>query len=359
MKIGLIGLQNSGKTTIFNTLTNSDIETGIFQTQEKEPNLSIISVIDERVTKLSEMYDPKKTIYATIECMDFVGFGEGSAQSGAFSGSVMASIKTADALAIVARNFNDSTVNDLNGEPNPLKEINSIASELIISDLIIAENRLERIAKNRDRGVKTRESEIEKDTLEKIIPHLSENNPIRTLQLGFEEEKSIRGFQFLTQKPLMVILNSEEVNFGANSELISNIQKEYLVTEFAGKFEMELANLEDDEALVFMEDIGIKESAKARLTKLAYDVLGYISFFTVGKDEVRAWTIRRGENAVEAAGTIHSDLARGFIRAECFSYNDLVELGSEKLIREKGKFRLEGKEYLVKDGDILNIRFNV
>lgn len=358
MKIGLIGLQNSGKTTIFNALTNSEIEVTSYQAENKEPNISVINVLDERVAKLSEMYNPKKTIYATIESMDFVGFAEGSAQSGAFSGNVMASIKTADALAVVARNFDDEIVNSMNGEPDPESEVELIESELIISDLIIAQSRLERIGKMNKRDI-PKETEVERKTLEKIIPVLEDGNPIREMELRPEEEKSLRGFKFLSQKPLMVILNSGDDNFGENDELMAQIEEKYKVMEFAGKFEMELNTLDDDEAAMFMEDMGITQSAKARLTQLSYDLLGYISFFTVGKDEVRAWTIVNGDNAVAAAGTIHSDLARGFIRAECFSYDDLMEYGSEKALRENGKFRLEGKDYLVKDGDILNIRFNV
>lgn len=359
MKIGLIGLQNSGKTTIFNALTNSDIEVTSYQAENKDPNISIINVMDERITKLSKMYNPKKTIYATIESMDFVGFAAGSAQSGAFSGNVLSSIKTADALAVVTRNFNDEIVNSMNGDPDPISEIELIESEIIISDLIIAEARIVRINKMNKSGKIPKETEIEKNTLEKLIPILEDGKPLRDVELKPEEEKSLRGFQFLSQKPLMVILNSDDENFGESEDIIKKISKEYKVLEFAGKFEMELNSLDEDEVEIFMEDMGIQQSAKARLSRIAYDLLGYISFFTVGTDEVRAWTIVDGENAVAAAGTIHSDLARGFIRAECFSYDDLMEFGSEKNLRDKGKFRLEGKEYKVKDGDILNIRFNV
>jgi ribosome-binding ATPase YchF (GTP1/OBG family) len=179
------------------------------------------------------------------------------------------------------------------------------------------------------------------------------------MELSGEEEKAVRGFQFLTKKPLMVILNSEETNFGKNGSLLIEIEKTQRAIEFAGKFEMELSRLDDEEAALFMEDMGIPESAYRRLTNLAYEILGYISFFTVGSDEVRAWNVRRGDTALDAAAAIHSDLARGFIRAECFSYEACLQYGSEKSIREKGLFRLEGKEYRVQDGDILNIRFNV
>jgi hypothetical protein len=191
------------------------------------------------------------------------------------------------------------------------------------------------------------------------VENLNNEIPIRDLQLTADEEKSIRGFQFITQKPLMVILNSDENNFGENQDMLDKLNQNYRAIEFAGNFEMELSRLDNEEAAAFMEDMGISSSARERLTLFSYDMLGLISFFTVGKDEVRAWTIEKGDDAVTAAGKIHSDLARGFIRAECFNYQDLMEFGSEKAIKEHGKMRLEGKNYIVEDGDILNIRFSV
>lgn len=356
MRIGLIGLQNSGKTTIFNALTGLDVEITSYSSQKNEPNIGVVQVEDERVEKLSEMYNPKKTIFATVEYIDFVGLTSNSEQSDAFSSSGMSLVKTADALALVVRNFVDETT-DL--EPDPVNDIDSIESEMIISDLIIAEKRLEKVELSKKRGIKDASLLIEEKSLNKIIAHLSEDKPIRTLDLARDEEKAIRGFQFITQKPLMIILNSGDDNFEANAEVLIELEKKFRVIEFAGNFEMELNKLDEEEALEFMQDMNIKESARERLTKFSYDLLGYCSFFTVGEDEVRAWTITKGDDAVEAAGKIHSDLARGFIRAECFSYYDLIEYGSEKIIREKGLFRLEGKKYIVLDGDILNIRFSV
>jgi GTP-binding protein YchF len=359
MKIGLIGLQKSGKSTIFTALTGIEVEISAYQTGKVEPNLGVVTVADERITKLSEMYQPKKTIYATIEFIDFAGLS-GNAKGGEiFSGSSIGLIKNTDALALVVRNFNDDMINELMGKPNPLNDIENVESELILSDLIIAEKRLEKIELQKKRGIKTTSLAIEETAIKKIIDHLGNDKPIRTLELTDDEEKEIRGFQFISQKPLMIILNSDEDNFGNNTKLIDEISKKYKVEEFAGKFEMELAAMDEEDRKAFMEDMNITSSAKDRLTKAAYELLGYISFFTVGKDEVRAWTITNGANAVEAAGKIHTDLARGFIRAETFSYDDLMKYGSEKVLREKGHFRLEGKEYIVKDGDILNIRFSV
>ncbi|MCD4817566.1 MAG: redox-regulated ATPase YchF [Candidatus Cloacimonetes bacterium] len=359
MKIGIIGLQNSGKTTIFNALTGLSAETASFSTQKIEPNLGLVDVPDERIDNLTKMYEPKKTINAIIEYIDFVGLTSSTGNSDSFSGEAMSKIKNTDAIALVVRNFDDEVINQTLGEPQPLKDIDSIISEMIISDLIIAEKRLDKIAISKKRGIKDSAMVIEEKTLIKLIEHLNNEKPIFEFQLADEEKKSIRGFQFISQKPLMIILNSDESNFGENTELIQEIEKKHQVIEFAGNFEMELSQLDAEEALEFMEDMNIKQSARDRLTSFSYKLLGYISFFTVGKDEVRAWTITSGNNAVEAAGKIHSDLARGFIRAECFSYNDLISCGSEKGIREKGLFRLEGKNYIVQDGDILNIRFSV
>ena len=356
MKIGLIGVQNSGKTTIFNALTGLQAETAAYSVSKIEPNLGIVEVIDDRVTKLSEMYQPKKTIYATIEYIDFVGLTTGQ---DAFSGEAMGLVKNTDALALVVRNFQNDVVSQTIGESDPLQDIENVNAEMIISDLMIAEKRLEKIEISKKRGIKDASLLIEEKAVSKILSHLNEDKPIRDLELTSEEEKSVRGFQFISQKPLMIILNSDENNFQQNSGIIEQIEQNYRVIEFAGEFEMELSQLDEEEATEFMNDMNIQQSARERLTKFSYDLLGLISFFTVGKDEVRAWTIHEGDDAVEAAGKIHTDLARGFIRAECFTCNDLLQLGSEKAIRDKGLFRLEGKTYQVQDGDILNIRFSV
>jgi len=356
MKIGLIGLSNSGKTTIFNALTKSEVPVSTYTNAKAKPNLAVVPVVDERVSYLSKMYKPKKTTYATVEITDFGGITEDPAGNGVFSSSSMGLIKNTDAVALVVRNFHD----DLMETPTPLHDLEQINAELLLSDLVITEKRLERIEWCYKRGQKTNTLLLEEKALQKILEQLNNNHPARDLELAEDEEKSIRGFQFLTRKPLMVILNSDETNFGKNQDLLSEITTRYKAIEFVGNFEMELSRLTDNkEVEIFMKDMGIRESARDRLTRLAYEILGYLSFFTVGSDEVRAWNIYKGMTAVEAAGIIHTDLAHGFIRAECFSYDDLMECGSERKIREKGLFRLEGKDYIVRDGDILAIRFNV
>lgn len=360
MNIGLIGLQKSGKTTIFNALTGQSAEVSEYVSQKLEPNVAVVDVQDERVTRLSEMYQPKKTIFATVEFIDFVGLSAGAAEHGVFSGAAMQLIKNADALCVVARNFHDPVIDETHGSPDPVAEVETIATELILADLIVAERRLERIVHDLQRGKKTPQLVSEQKLIERLAAHLTEGQPLRTVELSAEERKAVAGFQFLSAKQVFVVLNSSEQSYGNSNAAIDAIAQHYAVVEFAGNFEMELGRLDsDEERQAFMQDMAISESAQKRLTTFAYRTLGYISFFTVGKDEVRAWTIRRGQNAVDAAAAIHSDLARGFIRAEVFGYDDLVHYGSEKAVKDAGRFRVEGKSYIVADGDIINVRFSV
>jgi hypothetical protein len=355
MKIGLIGLPNSGKTTIFNALTRAEAEVTSYADTRAEPNLAVIDVEDDRVDRLSGMYRPKKTVRATVEIVDFVGLSEGSAREGLFSGEAMALVRNADALAMVIRRFEDAS----GAPPTPVQDVAEIDDELIIADMIVAEKRLERIEWGKKRGLQDTEAKLEEQALRRIMEQLENGMPLRLLELTAEETRAVRGFQFLSLKPLIVILNADEETYGKNNAIVEHLREHHTVIEFAGNFEMELARMDEDEAAAFMEDLGISESARARLTRLAHETVGNISFFTVGEDEVRAWNILRGQSALDAAAAIHSDLARGFIRAECFSYGDLIDCGSEKVVKEKGRFRLEGKNYVVEDGDILSIRFSV
>ena len=355
MKIGLMGLPHSGKTTIFNALTGAEMDVQTYATERVEPNLAVVDVADERVTRLSQIYKPKKTIHATIEMMDLVGMTHDPAKDSALSDQSITLLKNMDALALVVRNYRD----DLMESPNPLADVSKMEEELLFSDLALCEGRLERIEKSYQRGKKTPQLQSEEKIVRRILEQLNNEKPVRKLSMTKDEQKLIRGFQLLTEKPTMVVLNSHEVNFGDNQALLDKIGNEYSVIEFAGKFEMELSRLDEEEIALFMEDMGVTESARERLTRMAYETLEYISFFTVASNEVRAWALKRGDTALDAAGTVHTDLARGFIRAECFSYDDLMECGSEKGVKEKGRLRLEGKNYVVQDGDILNIRYNV
>ncbi len=360
MNIALIGLQKSGKTTIFNALTGQDAEVTGYVSSRVEPNRGIVDIHDPRVTELARIYEPRKTVYATVEFVDFAGLSKGAGEHGVFSGEALQLIKTSDALAVVVRNFHDTQVDQVHGLSNPAGELEEVLTELLLADQIAVERRLERIQGDLKRGKKTPQLTAEQQLFSEMAEQLNEGTPVREMGLTAEQQKLLAGYQFLTSKPVFTIVNSDEAQYGKSGSLIEKLSASYPAVEFSGRFEMELKSLEDaEERQVFMEDMGITESAHVRLAAFAYRTLGYISFFTVGKDEVRAWSIRQGETAVDAAGTIHTDLARGFIRAEVFTYNDLMQYGSEKLVKQAGRFRLEGKQYLVADGDVLNIRFSV
>jgi hypothetical protein len=367
MNIGIIGLPKAGKTTIFNALTGQNAEVAEYATGKVEPNVAVVDVGDPRVEELSRRYQPKKTIHATIEFIDFVGGGsahaggggEGGESSSIFSGEGITLIRNSDALLLVLRNFSTPSLDEVYGGPDPVRDLETVEGELILADQVIAERRLERIEADHQRGKKTHASQAEEKVMRRVVEQLDAGGMVRDLELTADEERLISGFRFLTAKPVLAVVNSSEHTYGRNQAVIDELGTRHPTIEFAGSLEMELAGMEPDEAAAFLDDMGISESARDRLTHFAYRMLGYISFFTVGEDEVRAWTIREGENAQEAAGTIHSDLAKGFIRAECFNYDDLIEAGSEAAVKQKGLFRLEGKDYRVKDGDVLNIRFNV
>lgn len=356
MKIGLVGLPKSGKTTIFNALTKSRAEVSAYSGGKAEPNLASVAVEDDRVTKLSEIYQPKKTTFASVDITDFAGFSDSGGETSTFPQELLQLIRNNDALGVVLRNFHDA----MDESPTPNDDLSVIEGEFLLADHLIVENRLERMTKAKRTGQFTSVMESEEKLLTRLQAHLDSGNPLRDLEFPEAEEKALRGFQFLTLKPVMVILNSAEDNFGQNETLLTELGKRYSTIEYAGSFEMELSQLSDDEIEAFLADIGITESARMRLTRTAYELLGSISFFTVGKDEVRAWNISKGDKALDAAGAVHSDLARGFIRAEAFSFDDFIACGGdEKAVKDAGKFRLEGRDYVVKDGDMICIRFNV
>ncbi len=358
MKLALIGLPKTGKTTIFNALTRTEHSTDKYAPPAGEANIGVVPVADERITRLSELYKPKKTIYATIEYHDYPGIFAKEAESG--ENAMLSEVKSADAFALVLRGFKDEELDGLYELGSPEKQFQHIEEEMILADLIVAEKRIEKIELGYKRGVRTPAIQAEEKALRAIIDQLQDNKPLRDLQLPPDEEKAVRGFQFFSSKPMLILVNTSEDSLSAwDSTLQIFADKGFKANVIAGKFEEELSKLDSEEAEMFMTDMGLAESIRDRLTHWSYQLLGNISFFTVGPDEVRAWTVERGANAVTAAGKIHSDLARGFIRAECFKYDDIINHGSEKVLKEKGLFRLEGKEYIVKDGDIISIRFNV
>ncbi len=359
MKFGLLGFPKAGKTTIYNALTGNTGATDKYIQAHHEAHVGVVEVPDPRVTRLSEIYKPKKTIYAHLEYHDYPAlFGAPAEETNA--STLFSDAKAMDGFALVLRAFSDPEMDALHGPPQPLADLQRFEEEMLLQDLVVAEKRLEKIELSYKRGIKTPALQTEEKALHHIIKALQDGTPIRRLELGSDEEKAVRGFQFMSQKPVLVLLNCSEDDFHKLDETVAGLQAQgYLAEAIAGRFEEELSRLEAEDAAAFMEDMGLSESVRNRLNHLCYLLMGYLSFFTVGEDEVRAWTIQQGDNAVTAAGKIHSDLARGFIRAECFQYADLIAHGSEKALREKGLFKLEGKDYIVRDGDILSIRFNV
>lgn len=353
IKIGLVGLPKSGKTTIFNAVTGSEAETSDYYSGATKPNLATVEVVDDRIDYLAEIYNPHKKIFATIEYMDFIGIHHDEIKKEIFSGELLSIIRMVNALGLVIRGY------DVPGSPSqPEQDIETLETEFLFSDLAICEKKVETLSKQYTKGGKNPDTEKELNLFQKCYDCLSENKMLKELEFTAYEEKILRGFQFLTLKSIFIILNVDEDNFGKNQQLKDKLTSKYKIVEITGKFEMELQQLEEAEALEFMEEYNIKESAVNKLTRISYDTLGLISFFTIGSDEVRAWTLKKGETALDAAAEVHTDLARGFIRAERFTYDDFIECGSEKALKASGKFHLEGKEYVVQDGDIICIRHN-
>lgn len=360
MQIGIVGLPNSTKTTIFNALTKSQEETAATSSGQVEVNTAVVEVPDPRVDILSEMFQPQKTTYARVQYNDVAGLKIGAGQE--LSGQLLNAISQSDALLHVVRAFEDDRIPHPGGKVDAVRDLTALDFELLISDLQIVERRLERLSHDLDRKGTYPErpaDQAELDVLNRIKETLENEEPIRSLEFTFAEEKILRGFQFLTAKPELIALNVGDDGSENPSDFSIDNAKQSDIVCLHGALEMEIAQLNSDDADMFMEEYGINEPGLNRMIRLNYELLGLQSFFTVGEDEVRAWTIPQGATAVEAAGTIHSDLARGFIRAEVVSYQDLIDAGSLGEVKKQGKARLEGKDYIVQDGDILNIRFNV
>jgi GTP-binding protein YchF len=362
MEIGIVGLPLSGKTTLFNLLTRSSAETG-FGSGRKKSNVGQSRVPDPRVDRLGEMWKTKKTTHATIRYVDVAGVEQASGhETKGLPAEVVGDLKATDALLVVLRDFENAEVPLPDGSLDPVRDLETLRTEFLFSDLAIVENRIERLAKQK--GKVDKAQEIEKKLLERCREVLEGEKRIADLPLDEEERKILRGFQFLTMKPLVVALNVSEADLPRAAEVVAPIAARIdgpLVhtTFLCAPIEKEISELGPEDARAFMDDLGLPESAADRIIRSCYELLGLISFLTMGDDECRAWTIRKGTHAQQAAGTIHSDLERGFIRAEVIRYEDFVAHGSHAHCREKGLVRLEGKEYVVQDGDILNIRFGV
>ncbi len=358
MRLGIIGLPNSGKTTIFNALTRQNLPTGAGTSGQFEVHTAVVNVPDARVDKLSAMYKPKKTIYANVTYADIGGLDKGISEGG-IKGQFRTELGQADGFVHVVRAFDDDTVPHPYTDVNPQRDLETLDGEFLLVDLLTVETRLEKLhndlrikGKNVDKAVP---AEIE--LMERFKVRLDAEEPLYGIELTTEEAKSIRGYAFLTIKPVLVVVNMGDTAKNVD-ELINYQRPGTKVVGLQGKIEAELSQLEPDDAAMFMEEYGITELSASKVIRLSYELLTIQSFFTVGEDEVRAWSIPIGATAPEAAGAIHSDLQKGFIRAEVMKHDELLAAGSEAAMKATGKFRLEGKEYIVQDGDIMHIRHN-
>jgi GTP-binding protein YchF len=355
MRLGIIGLPGSGKTTIFNTLTRGhqpvSIGGGHF-----EMHTGVVDVPDVRLDRLSALFKPKKTVYAKVTYADIAGL-DGSASKDGITGQLLNQLSQMDGFVHVVRCFEDESLPHPAGSVDARRDIATMDSELLLNDLIAVERKLERLEEDRRKGGRDKAHiEWEEVVFQKLNAALSQETPLRDVELTAEEEKLLSGFGLLTRKPMLVVLNLAE---GQEAPPVPYRHQHSGVVALQGKLEMEIAQLPPEEAALFLEEYGIEEPGLERVIHASFKMMGLISFFTVGPEEVHAWTVRLGTTAYEAAGEVHSDLQRGFIRAEVIPWGELVALGGLNEARQKGRLRLEGKEYLVQDGEVVYIRFNV
>ncbi|MGD9761211.1 MAG: redox-regulated ATPase YchF [Candidatus Izemoplasmatales bacterium] len=362
---GIVGLPNVGKSTLFNAITKAKVLAANYPFATIEPNIGVVEVPDERVDALTKLYNPKKTIYTTFEFRDIAGLVRGASKGEGLGNQFLSHIRTTDAIVQVIRCFDDDNVVHVDGSVNPLRDIETIMIELIFADMEVIEKRMPKIRKRAELKLDN-EAVEEYLLLERILESLKEEVPIRAMSLTDDEMKSIKNFSFLTAKPILYVCNisEEEINDHSDNHYVKQVQEQAVkdraqVVVISAKIEQELQELDKDEKQMFMEELGIKRSGLDELISVSYEVLGLKTFFTAGEKEVRAWTFKDGMKAPECAGIIHSDFEKGFIRAETISYEDLIVAGSESKAKDMGKFRLEGKDYLAKDGDVFHFRFNI
>lgn len=360
---GIVGLPNVGKSTLFNAITKQNILAANYPFATIEPNQGMVTVPDKRVEFLEKLYNPKKTIPATFEFTDIAGLVEGASKGEGLGNKFLSHIREVDAICEVVRCFDNGNITHVTGNVDPIRDIEIIELELILADLEVVENRLGRMGK-KARLSNDKEALAEANLLEKVKETLLNNKSIRSLELTEEENKILKPFNLLTIKPIIYVANVSEEEMNADNEYVKKL-KEYAskegseVVTICAKIEAELSELEDDERMEFLKELGVEESGLDKLIKSGYSLLGLETFLTAGPDEVRAWTFKKGMKAPQCAGIIHTDFERGFIKAEIMSFEDLEKYGSELKVKEAGRLRLEGKEYVMQDGDICYFRFNV
>lgn len=364
MKLGIVGLPNVGKSTLFNAITKAGAEAANYPFCTIEPNVGIVAVPDERLSVLTDIYKAKKTVPATIEFFDIAGLVKGASDGEGLGNKFLGHIREVSAIVHMVRCFEDSNVVHVDGKLDPLSDIEVINTELILSDMEVLDRRIQKTTKNL-KGDKSLQKEL--DILNRVSDHLAQGSSARTMDLDGDEQEFVKSLDLLSYKPVIYAANVAEEDAACDGNELVDKVRELAAGEGSGvivvsaKVEAELSELDDEEKAMFLEEMGIKESGLDKLVKASYSLLDLISFLTAGEPEVRAWTIKRGTKAPQAAGKIHTDFEKGFIRAETIAYDTLMSQceGSLSLAKEKGLLRSEGKEYVVKDGDVMHFLFNV